>query len=155
MRLIGEKLSIDPNEVLEFWKFRNKRPIYKAFYRGGTFIVVENLQDALAKAPKLASQKGKTQIKPPKPHPVKTPDGWWNGMHKARKYTMTRDWLYAWWAEKSGMVELIDPKEELCQTCTGKGYTVGTHTTSQGTIPFFDRCPACHMAKKFRVVRFK
>ena len=153
--LIGEKLSIDPDEVLDFWKLRNKRAVQKAFYRGGTFIVVENLQDALARAPKLQGGKGKTQIKPPKPHPIKTPDGWWNGMLKARKHTMTRDWLYAWWAEKSGMVELMDPKEELCLTCTGKGYTSGTHTTSQGTIPYFDRCPACHMAKKFRVVRFK
>ena len=152
--LIGQKLALDPDEVLDFWKLRNKRPIHKGFYRDGTFVIIENLQDALAKAPKAPSGKG-NQSKPPKPHAVKKPDGWWEGKLKARKYTQARDWLYAWWAEKSGMVELMDPKTELCPRCQGKGYTANTAQGTQGAIVYFDRCQTCYMAKKFRVVRFR
>ena len=153
--LIGEKLALNPDEVLDFWKLRNKRPIHKAFYRDGTFVVVENLQDALAKAPKASTGKGKNQSKPPKPHPVKKPDGWWAGKLKVRKFTQSRDWLYAWWAEKSGMVDLMEPKSELCPRCQGKGYTAATVQGNQGAIVYFDRCQTCHMAKSFRVVRFR
>jgi tetratricopeptide (TPR) repeat protein len=150
---VGEKLGITPEEVVEFWKLRRKRTVYKAFYRDGTFIVIDNLEDALAKAPKPPS--GKNTPKPPKPSPIQTPDGWWDGKIKARKYSEARDWLYAWWAENAGMVELMDPKKENCQTCAGKGWTQAMIQTSQGSIPFFNRCQNCHMAKHFRVVRFK
>ncbi|MHC4339004.1 MAG: hypothetical protein ACYSX0_02145 [Planctomycetota bacterium] len=154
---IAEKLGIEPEEVLDFWQLRSRRTVYKAFYRDGTFIVVENLTDALAKAPKAGGggKKGKKAPKPPKPHPQKTPDGWWNGKVKAKKYTELRDFLYAWWAEKSGMVELMEPKLETCSTCSGKGYTQRLHQTPQGATVAVDRCQNCHMAKGWRVVRFK
>lgn len=150
---VGEKLGIKPSEVLDFWNLRSKRSIQKAFYRDGSFVVVENLQDALAKAPK--PPKSKNAIKPPKPHGIKTPESWFNGKLKSRRYNHLRDWLYAWWAENSGMVELLPAKYEGCATCAGKGYTAGMHTSSQGSIPFFDRCQTCYMAKQFKVVRFK
>ncbi|MHC4959521.1 MAG: hypothetical protein ACYTGN_14235 [Planctomycetota bacterium] len=151
--MIGEKLGITPEEVIEFWKLRRKRTVHKAFYRNGTFIVVDNLEDALAKAPKPPS--GKNLPKPPKPSPIKTPDDWWRDKVKGRKYSEARDWLYAWWAENSNMVELMDPKKENCQSCAGKGWTQAMVQTSQGSIPFFNRCQNCYMAKHFRVVRFK
>ena len=154
LKNLGAELGIEPEEVLDFWKLRSKRATQKAFYRDGTFIVVDNLQDALSKAPKIPQGKGST-VKPPKPHPIRTPDGWWNGKLKARKYSQARDWLYAWWAEKSGMVELLDPKSEPCGTCAGKGYISQSFSSSQGTVPYFDRCQSCYMAKHFRVVRFK
>lgn len=150
---IAEKLGIKPEEVLDFWNKREKRVIHKGFYRDGTFIVVDNLQDALSKAPKIKAVKGGPT--PPKPHKARTPDEWWNGKVKARKWSDLRDWLYAYWAERSNMCEILEPKEEGCAVCAGKGYTQGLHQTQQGTVPFFDRCMNCHMATYHRVVRFK
>jgi hypothetical protein len=151
--LLSEKYEISPEEVLEFWANRLKRMPHKAFYRDGTFIVLEDLQDALARAPKLkTSKKGP---KPPRPHSPKTPDSWWKEKRGSRKYAEMRDFLYAWWAENAGLVDLLEPKYETCQTCAGKGYTQTMVSTAGGTVPFIDRCQTCHMATKFRVVRFQ
>ena len=49
---IAAKLGLEPSEVLEFWNGRT-RTVQRAFYRDGTFIVIENLPDALAKAPRV------------------------------------------------------------------------------------------------------
>ncbi len=152
---VAERLAITPEDLLKYWNDRSKGTPNKAFYRDGTFIVVDNLKDALAEAPKIKGDKNNKGPKPPKPTPPKTPDKWWEGKREGRKYSDLRDWLFAWWAEKSGMVELIEPKEETCPTCTGKGYTQSMHTTPQGSVPFFNRCQNCHMAKFWRVVRFK
>ena len=59
------------------------------------------------------------------------------------------------YSENAGMVDVLEPKYEQCTTCAGKGYTQTMVTTSQGSVPFFDRCQTCFMATKFRVVRFK
>ncbi len=152
---VAERLGITPEDLLKYWNDRSKGTPNKAFYRDGTFIVADNLKDALAEAPKIKNDKNNKGPKPPKPTPPKTPDKWWEGKREGRKYSDLRDWLYAWWAEKSGMVELMEPKEENCPTCVGKGYTQTVHTTPQGSVPFFNRCQNCHMAKVWRVVRFK
>ena len=150
---LSEKLGISDEEVLEFWNLRGKRAIQKAFYRDGTFIVIENLEDALAKAPKPKT--GKNMPRPPKPNPIKTPEGWFKSKRKARKYSDLRDFLYAWWADNSSMVDLLEPKSEICNTCHGRGFTQSMITTNQGSIPFYNRCSTCYMAKSTRVVRFK
>jgi hypothetical protein len=153
---IAEKLGIEPQEVLTFWNQRPKRTIQKAFFRDGTFIVVENLQDAMARAPKpRSSGRGQKAIKPPKPHPIMTPDAWFKAKVSSRKFADLRDWAYAFWAERGGMTEVLEPKMENCAVCAGKGYTVAMHTSPAGTVPFYDRCQNCHMAKGFRVVRFR
>ena len=150
---VSQKIGITPEEALEFWKLRSKRAIQKAFYRDGTFIVIENLEDALAKAPKPRT--GKNMPKAPKPSPIMTPDGWFKSKRRTRKYSDLRDFLYAWWADNAGMVDLLQPKDETCNTCHGRGFTQTMVTTSQGSIPFYNRCSTCYMAKSTRVVRFK
>ena len=153
VQLLAEEHNLTSEEVLDYWSKRPKRSAHKAFYRRGTFIVLESLQDALARAPKASGKK--KGAKPPKPHPPNTPDRWWKTKVAGRKYSEMRDFLFAWWAENSGMTELLEPKYETCPTCAGKGYTQAMVQTSQGTVPFYDRCQTCYMATKFRVVRFK
>jgi len=150
---IAEKLGIEPDEVLTFWGQRNKSSLQRAFYRDGTFLVIENLQDALAKAPRAKVQRGGP--KPPRPHKQMTPDEWWESKVKTHKFTDLRDWSYALWAEKSGMCELIDPKDTICPVCAGKGYLMQIFRSPRGAIPYADRCSNCHMAGFWRVVRFR
>lgn len=155
LTLVAEKLGITADEAEEFWSQRPKRSWHSAFYRDGTFIVVEDLENALANAPKVKFKKGSKKPKLPKPKKQKTPEGWWEGKVKQRKFSDLRDWLYAWWAENSGMCEVLEPKLEICPTCHGKGYVPKILTTGDGSVPWYDRCPTCHMAKHLRVVRFK
>jgi hypothetical protein len=155
LTIVGEKLGIAADEVEAFWEKRQKRSWHSAFYRDGTFIVIDDLEDALRSAPKVKLKKGSRKPKLPQPRKAKTPDAWWEGKVQQRKFSDLRDWLYAWWAEKSGMCEVLEPKEEICPTCHGKGYVPKILTTADGSIPWFDRCPTCHMAKHLRVVRFK
>ena len=150
---VAAKLEITPKEVEDFWKMRRKGSMRKAFYKSGTFIVVPDLKDALANVPRPKGKKDGP--KPPKPHPQKTPDGWWTGKIKGKRFAELRQFLFAWWAEKSGMVEVLDPKLETCTVCSGRGYTSHMHTTNQGNVLFYDRCQNCHMAKGHRVVRFR
>jgi len=118
--------------------------------------VIDNLEDALAKAPKAPKPgKGKEAVVLPKPSKPMTPDEWWTTKIEQRKYMDLRDWLFAWWVEKAGMCEVMEPKDETCTTCFGKGYTQMMVTTPQGSVPFFNRCQTCYMAKFFRVVRFR
>jgi hypothetical protein len=84
-----------------------------------------------------------------------TAEEWWKGKMSARKYADLRDWLYAYWAENSEMCEPQTPKDDQCQTCSGNGYTQQPYNTPQGTVPFYNRCQTCYMAKFQRVVRFK
>ncbi|MGH7161961.1 MAG: hypothetical protein ACREID_00650, partial [Planctomycetota bacterium] len=93
----------------------------------------------------------------PKPHPAKSPDEWWKGMREAKKLTDLRDFLFAWWVEKSGMFlpdDVFPPKDDPCPVCNGKGYTESIVTTADGAAPFYDRCSNCHMATFWRVVKF-
>ena len=84
-----------------------------------------------------------------------TPEKWWEAKRGQRKWSALRDFLYAYWAEKSGAVELITEKLETCQTCAGKGYNVQSVMTSSGNAIYSDRCGTCHMATHFKIVRFK
>jgi len=152
---VAADLGIPPEDVFKFWGERKKVNVYKAFYRDGTFLVIDNLEDALAKAPKPPKSQGQSGPKLPSPTKQMTPDEWWKGKISQHKYADLRDWLYARWAEKSGMCDLIPPKDLPCPTCHGKGYTQQMFTTPQGAVPFFNRCQTCYMAKFERVVRFK
>jgi len=153
---VAADLGIPPEDVLAFWDARKKQNIYKAFYRDGTFIVIENLEDALAKAPK-PPKLGQGQAAPKLPAPTKpmSAEEWWKMKLGQKKTGDLRDWLYARWAEKSLMCETIEPKDLPCPTCHGKGYTQTTISTSMGAVPFYNRCQSCYMAKFERVVRFK
>lgn len=157
----AQKLGLTPEETLAYWEQRNMRTLQKAFFRSGTFLVIQNLKDALASAPKpkpSSGTGGRQQRKPvgggPKPHPRMTPDQWWKEMRDEKKVTELRDFLYAVWAEKSGMCELIEPKDEDCPVCGGNGYVSSLANTPEGTVPFYDRCTNCHEATFWRVVRF-
>jgi len=150
---VGDRLGLPPEQVLEFWELRSKTSIQRAFYRDGTFIVVDDLGDPLSRAPKV--KRVKDGPRPPKPSKRLTPDRWWERKVNARKYSELTDWLYAFWAERSGMVEILDPRESTCPTCAGKGYMMKIHRSPKGQVPWADRCPACHEARKFRVVLFK
>ena len=152
---VAADLGLKGDEVLDFWNRREKRNTYKAFYRDGTFVVVDDLEDALSKAPKVKPPKGGGNVKLPQPRKQVTPDAWWESKVKARKHTDLRDWLFAYWAEKSQMCEVLEPKHETCQTCAGKGYLQSMVTTPAGSVPFFDRCGTCHMATYLRIVKFK
>jgi tetratricopeptide (TPR) repeat protein len=153
---VAVDLGIPPEDVMAFWTNRKKQNIYKAFYRDGTFIVIENLEDALSKAPK-PPKIGQGQSAPKLPAPTKpmTAEEWWKMKVSQHKTTDLRDWLYGRWAEKSQMCDPIDPKDENCPTCNGKGYTMKTISTPQGAVPFYNRCQTCYMAKFHRVVRFR
>ncbi|MHC4939179.1 MAG: hypothetical protein ACYTHK_09450 [Planctomycetota bacterium] len=155
VEMIAAKLKIGTEEVMDLWKERPKRVIHKAFYRDGTFIVLDDLEDALAKAPKPKVPKGKQAPKLPKPRPIMTPDKWWDHKRKTRKWRHMADFLYAYWAEKSGAVELVPEKFETCPTCVGKGYIIQSVMTQQGNAIYADRCNTCYMSKGFRIVRFK
>jgi len=152
---VAADLKLMPEEVVELWKVRPKRVIHKAFYRDGTFMVEENLKDALSRAPKPKFAKGRKPPKLPKPRPAMTAERWWKGKRKSRKWSELRDFLYAVWAEKSGAVELLPPKQDACQTCAGKGYVIQSISTTSGNVIFANRCNTCHMATHFRIVRFK
>lgn len=154
-RVAGE-LGIPAEDVLRFWEARKQVNVYKGFYRDGTFLVLDNIEDALAKAPKPPKPaQGQQAIKLPPPSKPMTPDEWWKYKLASKKYGDLRDWLYAWWAQEAKMVVLIGPKDEQCPTCYGKGYTQTMVNTAQGAVPFFNRCQTCYMAKFMRVVRFK
>ncbi len=153
---VAKDTGLTSGDVLRFWGERKKLNVYKGFYRDGTFLVLDNIEDALAKAPKPPKPgQGQTAIKLPAPSKQMTPDEWWKRKVSGKKYGDLRDWLYAWWAEKGGMCELIAPKDEPCPTCIGKGYTQKMINTPQGAVPFYNRCQTCYMAKFQRVVRFK
>jgi len=153
---VATDLGIPPEDVLQFWNGRKKLNVYKAFYRDGTFLVLDNLEDALAKAPKLPkSAQGQSAPKLPSPTKQMTPDEWWQNKIALHKLGDLRDWLYGRWAEKSGMCQLMAPKDDPCPTCHGKGYTQSMFTTPQGSVPFYNRCQTCYMAKFQRVVRFQ
>jgi hypothetical protein len=153
---VAADLGIPVEDVLRFWAERKKVNVYKGFYRDGTFLVLDNIEDALAHAPKPPKPgQGQQAIKLPPPSKQMTPDEWWKHKINAKKSGDLRDWLYAFWAEKSGMCELIAPKDETCPTCIGKGYTTKTINTPQGAVPYYNRCQTCYMAKFQRVVRFK
>ncbi|HEX5137749.1 MAG TPA: hypothetical protein VFY93_12295 [Planctomycetota bacterium] len=153
---VAADLGIPPEDVSAFWKDRRKQNSYKAFYRDGTFIVIDNLEDALAKAPKLPkSAQGQAAPKLPPPTKPMTAEEWWKNKLAQHKTADLRDWLYGRWAEKSLMCELLEPKDLPCPTCNGKGYTMKMITTPQGSIPYYNRCQTCYMAKFERVVRFR
>ncbi len=149
---LAVKLELEPEEVLKFWESR-RMVLLRAFYRDGTFTAIDELEDALARAPKFKGKKGGP--KPPKPRKRLTPDAWWEGKIKGRRHAELRDYLYAQWAENSGMCEVLKPKDGTCPTCAGKGYTQYMAATPGGVVPANDRCRTCHMAKFLRVVRFK
>lgn len=153
---VAADLGLTPVDVLKFWDGRKRVNVYKAFYRDGTFLVLDNIEDALAKAPKPPKpQAGQTAPKVPPPTKPMTADEWWKGKLATKKYTDIRDWLFAYWADEAKMCEPIAPKDEPCKTCFGKGYTQTSYTTPQGTVPYYNRCQTCYMAKFERVVRFK
>lgn len=159
---VAKDLGLTSEDVLRFWGERRKVNVYKGFYRDGTFLVLENVEDALAKAPKPPKPgQGQQAIKLPAPAKQMTADDWWKYKISAKKYGDLRDWLYAYWADKSGkggkggMCDLIAPKDEQCTTCFGKGYTTKMINTPQGAVPFYNRCQTCYMAKFQRVVRFR
>jgi hypothetical protein len=156
IQAVAADLGIPPEDVSAFWKDRKKQNVYKAFYRDGTFIVIENLEDALAKAPK-PPKLGQGQQAPKLPAPTKpmTAEEWWKLKINQHKLGDLRDWLYARWAVESKMCEPLDPKDLPCPTCHGKGFTQQIQQTSQGAIPFYNRCQTCYMAKFERVVRFR
>jgi hypothetical protein len=154
---ICEKLGVDRKRVLELWELRPKRTIRLAFFRDGSFIVVDNVEDPMAKAPKVKEPKtasGK-KITLPQPRPQLTPDHWWELKRAAKKYRDMRDFLFAYWAQESTMCEVLAPKLVTCPTCNGKGYVMQIVTTIAGSIPYADRCQTCHGALRFRIVRWR
>ena len=155
---IVEKLGVDRKGVLELWQLRPKRTIRLGFFRDGSFIVIDDTEDPMARAPKLKappkSAAGK-KVTLPQPRPQATPDQWWASKRKAKKYRDLRDFLFAYWAQESGMCEVLAPKRVICATCHGKGYVMRILTTSQGSIPFADRCQTCYGALHFRIVRWR
>ncbi|MFI5401947.1 MAG: hypothetical protein ACHQ1G_03350 [Planctomycetota bacterium] len=153
---VAADLGLTTEDVLDFWKKRKRLNVYKGFYRDGTFIVLENVEDALSKAPKPPKPgQGQQAIKLPAPTKQMTPDEWWKHKVNQKKYGDLRDWLFAYWAEKGKMCDLIGPKDEACPVCFSKGYTSTMINTPQGAVPFYNRCQSCYMAKFQRVVRFK
>ncbi len=150
---VGARLEIPADDVLRYWNARSKTSIQRAFYRDGTFVVVADLGDVMSKAPKV--KRSKDGPRPPKPSKALTREKWWERKVASRKYSELGQWMYAFWAEKSGMVEVLDPKESTCQSCAGKGFMMKIHRSSAGTVPYADRCQTCHTAKHFRIVMFK
>jgi len=162
--VVAQKLGLTREETFEFWNKRNKRILYRAFYGTGTFLIVPNLKDALQRAPKAKPPQGggggrggggRGPVQMPRPHAQITPDQWWKELRDARRTSDIRDFLFAYWADKGGMVETIEPKDDTCSVCNGNGYVMLTHNSPEGTIPYADRCSHCHMATFLRVVRFR
>ena len=155
---IVERLGVDRKRVLELWELRPKRTIRLGFFRDGSFIVIDNAEDPMARAPKMKtppkSASGK-KITLPQPRPQVTPDQWWEMKRGAKKHRDLRDFLFAYWAQESGMCEVLDPKKVTCATCNGKGYVMQILTTTQGSIPYADRCQTCHGSLRFRIVRWR
>ncbi|MHC4490752.1 MAG: hypothetical protein ACYTDU_03915, partial [Planctomycetota bacterium] len=155
---IVEELGVDRKGVLELWKLRPKRTIRLGFFRDGSFIVMDSSEDPMAKAPK-AKEPPKTKsgkkLTLPQPHPQLTPERWWEAKREAKKHRDLRDFLFAYWAQESGMCEVLAPKRVTCATCNGKGYVMQIVTTAQGSIPYADRCAGCHGALRFRIVRWR
>ncbi len=155
---IEEDLGVDRKRVVELWEARPRRTIRLGFFRDGTFIVQDNAEDPMARAPKVKeppkSQSGK-KIQLPQPRPQLTPEHWWELKREAKKLRDLRDFLFAYWAQESAMCETLSPKRVTCPTCHGKGYVMQIITTTQGSIPYADRCQSCHCALHFRIVRWR
>jgi tetratricopeptide (TPR) repeat protein len=154
---IAEELGVEPKGVVALWEKRPKRTIRLGFFRDGTFIVVENIEDPMAKAPK-AKQPPKTKsgkIALPTPRAQLTPERWWEIKRQAKKNRDLRDFLFAYWAQESQMCEVLGPKRVTCPTCNGKGYVMQVVTTTAGSIPYAERCGTCHCALHFRIVRWR
>jgi len=155
----AERLEIPEPDVLKFWDLRNearKRPMQRAFYRDGTFMILEDLPDPLTRAPKIKRPKGKrgqAGPRPPKPRPRLKPETWW--ARNRSKTNILRDFLFAYWVENANMCVVLDPKKQTCTNCSGKGYLSRLHTTSQGAVQYFDRCGVCNDALHFRVVQWR
>lgn len=158
LEMIEEDLGVDRKRVLELWEARPKRTIRLGFFRDGTFIVLDNAEDPMEKAPKIKeppkSKSGK-KVQLPQPRPQLTPEQWWELKRGAKKVRDLRDFLFAYWAQESGMCETLSPKRVTCSTCNGKGYVMQIVTTSQGSIPYAERCQSCHCALHFRIVRWR
>ncbi|MHC4971319.1 MAG: hypothetical protein ACYTG3_03215 [Planctomycetota bacterium] len=154
---IVEDLGVDRKRVLELWQARSKRTIRLGFFRDGTFIVVENADDPMAKAPAVKAPKTKAGKKAavPQPRAQLTPERWWELKREAKKHRDLRDFLFAYWAQESGMCEILAPKRVTCSTCNGKGYVMQILTTTAGSIPYADRCQTCHCALHIRIVRWR
>ncbi len=84
-----------------------------------------------------------------------TGDEWWDRNRKARKTTVLKDFLFAWWVENAGMCVVLPPKKSPCPLCNGKGYVQQMVTSAQGNYPYYDRCGTCHTALHFRVVQWR
>ncbi|MEM8884149.1 MAG: hypothetical protein AAGD14_08785, partial [Planctomycetota bacterium] len=152
---VAKRYKLEPDEVVELWKKRPMRGPRKAFFRDGTFIVTEGLEDAMSRAPRPRTPKGKKPQKQPKPTPPMTQDNWWKFKRESKKWSELRDFLFAHWVEKSGAVEVLPPKFDTCPTCAGKGYVIQSLSTQTGTVVYPNRCQTCYMATKFRIVRFR
>ncbi len=149
---IAEDLQLKTDEVLTYWGRRPRRGVHTAYYRNGTFIVTQPADPLTGGKKKRGKKAG---VKAPKPQPLVTPEQWWFRKRQARRFSDMRDFLYAWWAENSGMVDLQEPKEATCTTCVGKGAVTKQIQTVDGPVIWWERCPGCHTARVHRVVRFK
>jgi hypothetical protein len=151
-------LGVDRKRVVELWQARQKRTIRLGFFRDGTFIVVDSADDPMARAPQLKTPpktKSGKKATLPQPRAQLTPERWWEIKREAKKHRDLRDFLFAYWAQESGMCEILTPKRVTCSTCNGKGYVMQVITTTAGSIPFADRCQGCHCALHFRIVRWR
>ncbi|MFQ5845667.1 MAG: hypothetical protein ACE5JG_11840 [Planctomycetota bacterium] len=152
---VAGELGIESQEVLDFWDRRPKRTIHTAFYRDGTFVVTRPDDPLSGRRRKGSSGSKKSGVSVPKPAPKVTPEQWWERKRKARQTSHLRDFLFAWWAEHSGMVELLEPKEDTCSVCAGRGVQLRTRPTKEGTVSWYDRRTNCHTARVWRIVRFR
>ena len=83
------------------------------------------------------------------PRKPMTDEEWWESVNSGDK----RQWLTAFFAETSGIFEVIRTDDsEICPTCGGRGVQVSNNTdgSTNQTI-----CPGCNGAQKYKKVIYR
>ena len=161
---LARKHELDPKkEVEKMWEERKSRGKRTASYGAGTFIVekgktgagrqnarTQRIQDLQRRFGGRNGRGGNQQGQgnQPKQPRLVTKDEWWEGVDSVRRSF----WMRAYYAEKSGKMEVTNVVQRPCPHCGGTG-TI-KEVGNQGQVVRLT-CPRSHGLKGDRVVTYR
>lgn len=160
---LAKKYELDPKkEVEKMWEERKSRGKRTASYGAGTFIVekgkgrgrqrkqdqrVQELLERFRQRGGRGGQQGGAGNQPKQP-PLPTKDQWWSGVD-----AVTRSfWMRAYYAEKSGKMEVTNVITRPCPECGGTGSI--KEVGNEGQVVRLT-CPRSQGLKGDRVVTYR
>ena len=151
---VAETEGFEVDEVKELFAERQTNFKRRSTYGPGTFLVEKPKKKDQSQQRgsrgrrnnrRSSNQRQQPQIerKPPKP------DDWWMSASPATR----RDWMLAWYAERSSDVEVLRIEYRSCPRCGGRGYLSILGSTGGGTQRIV--CDRSWALGKDRVVVFR